>query len=369
MKIAFLSRGPGFNARQFVEKLIKRGYKVYFISYYPPEDRIIIPGAENFHYDYTAMHRFGHFRMLQTAWHLRKLLKIIKPDILHTGWIQDHGFIGALTGFHPVLSMPWGSDILINPDLSRSFKRITKFTLNRADMITCDCELVKNRIIEISGCSPEKIVVFPWGIDLQTFHPKKESRIRDKLGWQNNKILIMTRQFAKPIYGHRYFIEALPAVVQAKPETRVIFVASGPLEASCRSRVAELGLQDHVYFGGRVKQSDMALYLNAADVYVTTSLSDGTSVSLLEAMACGLPVVVSDAPVYFEWVDDGVNGYIVPRRNSGLLSQRLVSLLNDDDLRHKMGQHNVEIARETADWEKNLDILGGIYESLLRRNS
>lgn len=170
MKIAYLSRGHSVYDRRFMGKMVERGHKVYFISYFPGE-KVKVEGVENYFYDYTSMHRINRFISYQTALHLRKLLKNICPDVLHTGWIPDMGFFGALSGFHPTLSMPWGSDILIKLDLSRFLRRITGFTLRRADMITCDCQLVKNRIIELAGCSPDRIVIFPWGIDLQTFRP------------------------------------------------------------------------------------------------------------------------------------------------------------------------------------------------------
>jgi glycosyltransferase involved in cell wall biosynthesis len=360
MKIAYLSRGNNVYDRRFLEKMVERGHEAYFISYYPCQ-RVEVEGVKTFHYDYLTMHRFGRFLSLQTALHLRRLLNQIQPDVLHTGWIPDHGLFGALSCFHPTLSMPWGSDILIETDLSPFLKWSTWFILKRADMITCDCELVKNKIIELSGYPGEKIIIFPWGIDLNVFRPlNRPSRVREKLGWEDKKILIMNRNF-KPVYGIEYFVEALPTIIQARPDTRVILAGNGPTLPECKKRVAELGLTDCVYFAGFLGDQEMAEYLNACDIYVTTSLSDGTSCSMLEAMACGLPVVVSDAPAYFEWVEDGVNGYIVPRRNSNVLATLLLGLLSDEALRHEMGQRNLKIARERANWEKNFHILEDIY--------
>jgi len=368
MKIAYLSRGNSVYDRRFLEKMVERGHEPYFISYYPCE-RVAVNGVKSFHFDYTSMHYFRRFLSLQTALHLKKLLNQIQPDVLHTGWVQDHGFIGALSGFRPTLSMPFGSDILINPDLSRSFRWITRFTLRRADMITCDCELVKNKIIELSGYPTEKIIVFPWGVDLNVFRPLNgTSRVRERLGWKDKKILIMTRSFAIPLYGHEYFINALPVILREVPDGRVILVGSGQLLDQYSARVIKMGLQDKVYFAGWVDEVQMSEYLNAADIYVTTSLSDGTSCSLLEAMACGLPVVVSDAPSYYEWVEDGINGFIVPRKNSDYLAERLIQILADRSLRERMGKENLKIAQKRADWGKNFDILEEIYKELTCRS-
>ena len=225
-------------------------------------------------------------------------------------------------------------------------------------MITCDCEVVKKEIIRLSGCSTEKIVVFPWGIDLKTFRPESSGRLRKELGWEDKKVLICTRNFDIRAHGVKYFILAVPAILGKCPDVRVILAGAGPLEHEYREMVSELGLDNVVHFAGLVNEKTMTSYLNCADIYITPSLSDGTSASLLEAMACGLPVVVSDAPAYFEWVEDGVNGYIVRHKDSVALAERLIQLLNDPILMREMGERNLQIARDRADWEKNFDMLG-----------
>ena len=127
----------------------------------------------------------------------RNLINRIKPDILHTGWVTRDGFLGALSGFHPVPLMPYGWDILIEPEKSLLRKTIIKYTIKKADMITCDCETVKNKIIQMTGFEENKIVTFPWGIELDKFYPdpRKSIRIRENFGWNDNKILIMNRAF------------------------------------------------------------------------------------------------------------------------------------------------------------------------------
>lgn len=365
MKIAYLSRGNSVWDRRLLEKMVERGHKPYFISYYPGE-RVRVEGVENYHYDYTSMHYFPKFLSLQTALHLRKLLKSIRPDVLHTGWVIDMGFFGALCGFKPVLSMPYGSDVLLKPYESKSLKWIVRFTLRRADMIYCDCEMVKKRITELSGCSPEKIVVFPCGIDLNVFRPLNgPSMIRKMLGWENKKVLICTRNFDIRVHGVEYFIQAIPAILEGCPDVRVLLVGSGPLEQEYRKLVSGLNLEDIVHFTGWLNEIQMAEHLNAADVYVSTSLSDGTSVSMLEAMACGLPMVVTDVPSYFEWIKDGVNGYIVARKDVSRLAEKIINLLKNPELRKKMSECNLEIVSERADWERNFDILEGIYKTLV----
>jgi glycosyltransferase involved in cell wall biosynthesis len=207
----------------------------------------------------------------------------------------------------------------------------------------------------------------------------------------------MTRVLYPVIYGVEYFIEAIPLVLDKEPDTRVLMVGYGSLDQELRARVAELGLDDVVHFAGRVEHSDMPDYVNAADIYVSMSLSDATSVSLLEAMACALPVVLSDTPDNREWVVPGENGLLVNVGNYPMIhkainqllrkhpdlwnetfatsrdnplpvsdtysediASALIALLRDPEARQKMAQRNLKIARERAD----LDIQFGEFERI-----
>lgn len=372
MKIFWLSEGNSPYDTRFLKKLVERGHNPLFLSYRTGEIRKV-DGVKKIHVPllggWSDRRRYHLLKRIFILKHLRKVIKKFKPDVLHSGYIRFHGYYGALSGFHPTLAMPWGSDVLIRPDKSEYDMKIVRYTLQRADMITCDCELVKKRIMEISGCSTEKVVVFPWGIDHSVFHPSESGKkIRKKLGWQNNKILIMTRNF-RPIYGHDIFLKALPKIIAQQPETRVVFVGSGPLKKLCVNKIEQYGLKDHVHFADKVNDEEMGEYLNASDIYVTTSYSDGTSACMLEAMACGLPVIVSNAPAYYEWVEDGINGIIVPKGDSKALAESLIGLLLNPQLCNEMGKRNLEITRKRADWEKNFDTLEEIYMTMKKQHA
>ena len=301
------------------------------------------------------------------AYQTRKIIRELHPDILHTVWIPAAGLIGALSRFHPVLLMPLASDVLILPHKSCLWRWLTRFVLRRADMITCDSEVVRQAIVEQSNFPEDKIVVFPRGVDLRLFHPdpKLREKTREMLGWQKDKIIIMTRSFA-PVYGIEYFLRSLPKVLEEVPNAKALLIGTGPLEMSFRTIVKELGVDSAVRFQGMVANKELPAYLNAADLYVSSSLSDGTSVSLLEAMACGLPVVVTDVPSILEWVKDGVNGLVCPRRDSVSLADAIITLLQDEQMAAKMGEKNLAIAKQRADWDKNFKLLEGMYTKLTK---
>ncbi len=368
MKIFYLTNGESVHDERFLLKMIEQGYEIYLISYsviLKPKDvpglkkvihKPVIPSFVPFSI-YLNYFPFGFL-------HLEYLLWKYKPDILHAGWVQHYGFISALTCFHPLVIIPWGSDILIEPHKSIIHKLLTKYTLKKADMISCDAEFVKDEIVRLSGYPPEKIIVFPQGIDQNKFNEDVDgSTIRKTLGWDNKKILIMARSF-KPVYGIEYFLEAMVKVVKHVPDVRVLLCGDGPLKDKFIDFVKKNSLEEYIYFTGSIANDELPKYYKAANVYVSSSLSDGTSLALLESMACGLPVVVTDVPAILEWVKDEENGFIVPRNNSHVLADKLIELLNDNGLQEKFSKENIEIAKKRANWDDNFMKLVGIYNKL-----
>jgi glycosyltransferase involved in cell wall biosynthesis len=109
--------------------------------------------------------------------------------------------------------------------------------------------------------------------------------------------------------------------------------------------------------------------LGQSDIYVSTSLSDGTSVSLLEAMAAGGFPVVTDIPANREWIKDGENGFLVPVNEAGLLAKRIVSAIRDEDLLQRSRTDNLRTVEERALWPVTIRKTEGIYEELLNRET
>jgi glycosyltransferase involved in cell wall biosynthesis len=413
MRIAYLSRLLTIHDYRFLQKLVTGGYETWLITSYQEELPENIRTLPNLQVErLQTLHRydprrlvwsvlpwqlwFGLLRLVQEPakgllgapaggalhaqhplvrigfWTLARqyerliqLLQRIQPHVLHAGWVQGDGLLAAATGFHPFLLMPWGSDILVLPKRSKGDCTLARYVIQHADLITCDCQVVKEEILALAPYDPEKIVVFPWGIDLRLFQRNQEAgqAIRTQLGWQDKKILIMTRSFL-PVYAVDDFLQALPIVLAAEPETRVLLIGRGEREAALKQLAERLGLGTFIHWTGFVPNTQLPHYLSAADLYVSSSLSDGTATSHLEAMACGLPMVLTDTPSTFEWVNDGVNGRVVPRANPPALAQAIVELLQQPDLRHIMGERNLTIAQARADWDKNFAKLETMYQTL-----
>jgi glycosyltransferase involved in cell wall biosynthesis len=371
MRIAYLSSALTVHDERFLRKLVERGYETSLITYYPSALPLSIAGISGL----TIVHpRPRRLLRLQSGLFgfkgasLRRILQALKPDVLHSGYVWKDGFAAARAGFHPHLVMPWGSDILVEPVRSRVLKWIVRYVLRRADMITCDCQVVADRIVALSGFPRDRIVVFPWGVDRAVFHPDVvPATVRRDRGWVDKTVIIMNRNF-EPIYNVAGFLFALELILRQRSDVRVLLGGSGSEEGRLRELVRNRGLEDVVLFLGKISPARMAEYLVASDLYVSNSFSDGSSLSLLEAMSCGLPVVVTDVAANLEWVTPGENGFVVRRGDSAGLAATLLVALSDPDRLREMSARNLETALARANWDRNFAKLEDVYRRLKAAN-
>jgi L-malate glycosyltransferase len=296
----------------------------------------------------------------------RRTIRNLRPNLVIGNGVSGtnpYGFCCAFSGYHPFIVLVWGSDVLLEAKNSCVFRFIAKFILRQADAVLVDSKVKESAAVQL-GCSPKKIWRFPWGVDLKLFNSiSKYSRLKEQLGWNTNKVVISTRNHY-PIYGIEYLIRAIPAVISEVKNARFLIVGDGPTTKSLKEESERLGIGKYVLFVGNVPNEEISEYLKISNVYVSTAFSDGASNSLLEAMACSLPVVATDIPGNQEWIQNGKNGFLVPAKNSKELAEKIAFLLKDEEMMKFFGSTNSELARAHADWEKNIDILYQTVEHL-----
>ena len=360
MKICYVNKGISVHDQKFLRYFAdkKKEFDVHLLSYYGKK----LPDING-----LAIHQIPvpspelafPIACIMTPILIRK----IKPDIIIGNYLLTYGFYAALAHYHPLLQIAWGSDVLIAPK-SRVYRQIVKYSLKHADLVTVDCEIGKKAIVKL-GYTAGKIVVVPCGVDFNKFNLHVNGKnIRKNLDWQDNLVVVCTRQHY-PLYSVEHLIKTIPCVIKREPSARFLLIGSGPLTDNLKKMVKDLKMEKYVKFTGLIPNEEIPKYLAASDLYVSSSLSDGTSVCLLEAMACGLPVVVTDVGAILEWITDGENGLVVPKKNPAALAEAICALLKDDNLRKTFGRRNYKIARERASWEEYVKILEEIYHMLL----
>ena len=360
MKICFVNKGISVHDRKRLEYLVSLGNDVHLVSFYN-KTLPNIPGL--------TVHQFAVPSPLMAfpiaCLMVPKLIRKLKPDIVIGNYLLTYGFYTALSHFHPLLQIAWGSDVLIAPN-NPLFRQIVKYSLRHADLVAIDSDIGEKTIISL-GYPAEKIVILRFGgIDFNRFNPHVNGdHVRKELGWQDNLIVVCTRQH-RPIYGMKYLIEAIPHVIKREPAARFLLIGSGPGTDNLKKQVSNLKIEEYVTFTGMIDNAALPAYLTASDIYVSSSLSDGTSISLLEAMASALPVVVTDVRAILEWVTDGKNGLVVPRKDPVALAQAISKILEDSNMRKTFGNRNYRIAQERASWDDNAKILRDACQSLVK---
>jgi glycosyltransferase involved in cell wall biosynthesis len=281
----------------------------------------------------------------------RQIIEKIHPDLVHAGPVQGPAYIAALSGFNPLVTMSWGSDLLVTAKRSPLMHCITQFTLDHSDLFFGDCQTVIHEALSY-GFPEEKIVSFPWGVDLAFFSPANGTaagkQLRQSLGWRNRFVILCNRSWS-PIYGVDVLARAFVEASQQNQALRLLLVGEGPLVEQILDILKPV--RDKVYFPGRLQRSELPGAYCAADLFVSPSHSDGSSISLLEALACGLPVLVSDIPSNREWVMPGKVGDWFRDGDIQSLVKKLLELADSNDKLRSYALMARILAEQKADWK------------------
>ena len=362
MKICYIARSSWIHTRRWLEWFAKRGHEVHLIDLGPPSrsiKKIIVDGV-------ISRGHLRSFRYLTKIVRVRKIIKRINPDILHTFFIDDSGYLAWLSGFHPYIVTVMGSDLRILPEKSRIGlgRALIRRTLKNADLVISVTEDLRERAIRF-GVLPEKSHINLWGIDFGLFHPNIDvSELKKKLGIESSPVILSARQFA-PIYNIDVLVKSIPLICEKLPNAKFVFCGSGYGESDLKRLVRELRIEKSVRFVGYRLYSEMPRFFNLADVVVSVTSSDGTPSSLLEAMACGAVPVVSDIPPYHEWIIDERNGLIVPVRDEKALSKAILKLLFDRSTMKEIARTNLRLVEEKVNQDQCMANMEKLYYGLI----
>lgn len=294
-----------------------------------------------------------------------KLLSKIKPDLVHLH-VQHYLSSAIILSRLPFILTSWGIEVMTLPQVNLLFRSWAKVTANKAKTVTVDAKFLKKIWVE-NGIPQNKVKVIPFGVDTNVFHPQVSgSAVKGKLGIADSDVVVIsTRPFYNEHYDVESLIKAIPLVVEKHPSVKFIVKGSGPLETHLRKMAKKLKVDRHTCFVGVVPYEELAQYLSAAHIYVSTCAYDSTSVSLLEAMASGLAPIVTDTIGNREWINDEKNGFLFTPKNHIELAEKLNRLIESQSMRQAFGQRCVEEVQRSARWQKSVSEMEAIYRAYL----
>ena len=253
-------------------------------------------------------------------------------------------------------------------DFQPAFTKIIFIMLERL------CAGLSDKIIVVSGCDlksglangiglPGKYALINYGIDYQDFRPANKG-IREELGIASDELVVGSIACLKPQKSPLDFIRIASLVNQACPGTKFILAGDGILRRKTEAAISKLKLEKQVILLGW--RRDIAKFLHSIDIFVLTSLWEGMPISLLEAMAAGLPAVVTDTGGVREIISNGDTGFLVEPHNISVMAEKTIALLKDSKQRELIGERGRDSLGADFAVEKMAATTTCLYEALLK---
>ncbi|MEW6234587.1 MAG: glycosyltransferase family 4 protein [Candidatus Omnitrophota bacterium] len=359
MRICYIGDGGSIHNHFMVEWFQRRGHEVLFLTDSPQpappcETRQVAPRRG-----------WGPLRHLWAAYNVRKAVRQWRPDILHAHNVTGYGYWGALSGFSPLVLSAWGSDLILFPQRNPLIRLAVRKSLERAVWIAADAEMLCEKAQELAE-KPIDARLLQWGVELPLFDAPVAPELRRRFRGDASFVFLSARRL-RPLYNIDIILKAFARALPQLPGARLVIVGDDEMSAALRELAKQLNVSDSVYFAGWISREELTAALLSADAFLSVPRSDSTALSLLEAFAARLPVIVSDLTSNREWIKPNENGLLVEPGNEPALSQAMNELASNREKAMQWGYLNRTIVEERGDREKEMQRLEGWYEELAGR--
>lgn len=347
MRVAVMARGTSPHVQEWLAFWAADGWDVHLLTFDPAD----IPGVT-----VHALRR--RFRLRGGAAYVGgrsqacRILAELQPSILVVYYITGYGLLATLTGFAPVALFVAGSDVQLTVS-SRLRRGLIWFILRRAAFVQVPAEHLERQVRRLGYSGP--VVALPRGVDCE-LHPLKVCH-------RDEHLIVSTRNHFE-LYDVATLIRAFGRLAPLAPRARLLVVGDGPLHESLRNLAERLEVSKRCTFVGTQSRDQIFEFLATATIYVSTSRSDGASVSLFEAMLYGAFPVVSDIEANRSFIHHGCNGRLFPPGDDAALADAILHVFAQGDL-VAVTAANRELVRSRADANKNLRRLGGALRALV----
>ncbi len=313
--------------------------------------------------------------IVKEAWAIRKVLAEVSPSLLHIHFgAGPYAAWAVIFAKCPYMISLMGAEVLPEEQPHPTFasKWITQTLLRYAGLLTAKSDFLATRALTKNYCRT-KPVVLRWGVDAELFHAStEETNLRVRYGIEPSDFVVFSPRSMEPLYNSRTIVEAFGRVVEHKfqsPEKPKIWLFLQVLGkdpdyiGSLVHWVRDQKWSAQVIFLESLKHELMPQYYFASDTVVMVPSSDGLPQSLMEALACGKPTIVSRLKCYEELVEEKVNCIMVEPRSVTSLAQAIINLIQDSQARVKIGAQALKVG-ETLSQPNQTNLLASLYVAL-----
>jgi glycosyltransferase involved in cell wall biosynthesis len=364
LKVLLLADTYSEHTEKWALGLASRGVKVGIFSFnkasYPWYE-----GNENINLLYEPKEQLktssdsGKLAYLKHVSLLKKALKEFKPDVLHAHYATSYGLIGALSGFHPLVISAWGTDVMKFPQKNFLNRAILKYNLRKANAICATSFTIKEYLKPVTN---KPVIVIPFGVDTEKFKKKAVNNVAEPGSFVFGSIKPL-----ETLYNTDVLMKAFAILKQKHPEKKMtlLIIGEGSQEQTLKELASELNIKENVIFTGRVPFSQITDYYNMLDVLVNISDYESFGVSVIEAMACEKPVIVTNTGGLKEIVENANFGSLVEVGNAEQTSAEMEKYLLDKELCGRVGKQGREKVILKYKWEDNIKQMIDVYQQLV----
>jgi glycosyltransferase involved in cell wall biosynthesis len=302
---------------------------------------------------------------LTAAWRFARVLKRLSPDVIHAH--DPHGVAMASLA----LSLAAGSRTQGRTPPLVASRRVdfhlkgnsfSRWKYRQVDCFVAASEAIRQMLVA-DGVPAERTVTVHEGIDVDHVLAAPPVNVHEALWLPHHAPVVGNVAALVPHKGQRYLIDAAHLVVQDIPDARFVILGEGELREHLEKQVREHHLEKHVLLPGF--RTDVLGCIKGFDLFAMSSVTEGLGTSLLDAMACGRPIVATRAGGIPEIVEDGVNGLLVPPRDAHALAQAIVRVLKDQDLRQRMGKAGFDRVNARFTVDRMVEQTAAVYGRLV----
>lgn len=298
-------------------------------------------------------------RYLRAVPTVRSLAREFNPDLVHAHYASSYGLVAHLSNLRPRIVSAWGGDVYTAAEKSWAHRFIIRHVLKRADTVLSTSHVMGKQVARLADRDP---IITPFGVDTHLFTPRP-------LGRPSHVVTIGIVKSLEAKYGVDLLIQAYAQVRRSTDvQMKLLIVGDGSMRERLGELAKSVGVEDEVTFAGRVAPDRVIEFHQAMDIGVYPSIEESESfgVSIVEAQACAVPVVVSRVGGLPEVVVDGLTGVVVESRNIDALASAIQRLVEDEGLRSRMGNAGRQHVLSTYDLSDSLATMERAYVQTVR---
>ena len=346
-RVVWATQSPTIHDQRFIRALVEARWSVIFLPVIGNIQDLQLSACDRPFVvtdDLGGTNQLGE-RTREISARLEDVVAMYRPHLVWAGPLTTVARDIAAATELPLVAMSWGYDLLLDVAADPFTAAAATSTIECAARVHVDSAAGRRAAIQL-GALPENVIEFPWGIDLEAF----PLRTPPPLGSQ---LTVVSARSMEPVYDVATTIRGFAQFKRQRPQlsARLVLVGSGSLEADLRGLAADLGIDSQIDWLGRLSESDLRQVLAISTVYVSSSTIDGSSITLMQAMATGLTPVVSDVGGNCEWIQHGKTGLLFAPGDAKGLAMRLEESLDSASFRDAIGSAAREEVERRGDWE------------------